>query len=195
MKKLTKGALAAAAGVTLLIAGGGTLASWNDSVNVGGDVTLTAGDLHFATPSAPTWTYTPSVGAERTGLTAAQVAALRLVPGDQLTSTGTYQITAQGDGLKFDVGITGGSIAAASPGTAADDALATLLSQTATYEVNGVSGSSGTITHTSATAKDYDVKISVTLTWPFATAPGTDNAGKLGSVDLSQFAVTATQTQ
>lgn len=193
MKKLTKGAIAAAAGVTLLLSGGGTLAFWNDSVNAGEQVKLTAGNLQFKTPAAPTWTYTPVVGTVQTGLTTTQVAALRLSPGDKLTSTGTYQITAQGNGLKFSVGIAGGSIAPASSANANDVKLAAQLTNSATYKVNNVAGATGTITHTSATATDYPVEIAVTITWPFGTTTADDNLAKLGAVNLAQFAVTATQ--
>ncbi|RKW69410.1 alternate-type signal peptide domain-containing protein [Galactobacter caseinivorans] len=192
MKKSTKGAIAATAAVALLLGTGGSLALWNDSVNVGTPTTITAGDLRLAQKTAPTWTIQHTSGADTA---VADIAAVRLVPGDKLVYTGTYSVTAQGQNLVFKADVADGSIAAATPGKAEDVALAGRIAQTAAYNINGAAGQTATIKHKSNTAGTYDVQIAVTLDWPLGAAgsPAQDNPAKKGAVNLSQFAISATQ--
>ncbi|KAB1662503.1 alternate-type signal peptide domain-containing protein [Pseudoclavibacter chungangensis] len=51
MNKLTKGAIAASAALVLLLAGGGTLAYWNDTADLDG-ANITAGNLQLTQSSA-----------------------------------------------------------------------------------------------------------------------------------------------
>lgn len=194
MNKLSKGTLAAAAAVALLIGGGSTLAFWNDSINVGAATTITAGNLKLEQKTAPTW----SVVNGATTTPVADINALRIVPGDKLVYTGTYTVTAQGQNLSFTTGVTEGSIAPATVGNKADEKLVTRLLQSAKYNVNGVDVPKGvaTINHKSNASGTYDVVISVTLDWQFGTdgsAAPMDNDAKLGKVNLANFSIQAKQ--
>ena len=193
MKKMTKGTIAAGAAVALMLgAGGSTLAYWNDTINVGTPTTITAGNLQLTQKTAPAWTIKHTSGA---ATAVADITAVRIVPGDQLVYTGTYTVTAQGQNLVFNAAVAPGSIAAADTAKANDVKLATRLTQTAAYTINGVAGPTATIKHKSNASGTYDVVIAVTLDWPFGAAgsPTDDNPAKLGQVNLSQFAVNVTQ--
>ncbi len=194
MKKITKATIATAAGVALLLGTGGTLAYWNDQASLAG-TTITAGNLALTAKGTPTWTLQHTSGAA-TPISTTELAALKIVPGDKLVYTGAYTVAAQGKDLVFKADITPGAIAAATPGKAVDDALAARIARTATYTINGTAGQTATIKHRSDAAATYDVVIAVTLDWPF-TADGSkntaDNAAKLGSVSLANFAVAVTQ--
>lgn len=192
MKKITKGTIAAGAAVVLLLGTGGTLAYWNSTVNVGEPAVITAGNLALAQTAAPTWTIVHTSG-ETTAV--ADIAAVRIVPGDRLVFSADYAITAQGDNLVFEAGVAEGSIAPVDSADAADAQLATRLAQTATFTINGTDGATATIEHRSAAENTYPVTIDVNLDWPFGAdgSPTADNPAKTGQVDLSQFAVTVTQ--
>lgn len=194
MKKLTKATIAAGGAVVLLLSSAGTLAYWNDTINVGAPASISAGELRLDQTKAPTWVITHTDGTETT---VANLAAVRIVPGDKLTYRGAYTIHAQGQNLRFKADVANGSITPATAGNTADEALQTRLQQSATYSVNGVAGQTATIDHKKNAAGTYDVTIDVTLNWPFdapaGTSPAADNPAKLGVVNLSQFAVTVTQ--
>ncbi|KAB1662502.1 hypothetical protein F8O01_00710 [Pseudoclavibacter chungangensis] len=104
-------------------------------------------------------------------------------------------MVAQGDNLVIEAAVTPGAITAATAGDAEDTALASRLQQSATYTINGTTGATAIIQHRDAGTNSYGVTIAVTLEWPFgdASSPALDNPAKLGSVDLSDFAVTVTQ--
>ncbi len=84
MNKLTKAAIAGAAGIALLLGGAGSLAYWNVSSNVG-STSINSGSLAM-TSTAGVWnnTYT------------------KWVPGDSSTYTGSVTVTAAGDNFKGD---------------------------------------------------------------------------------------------
>ena len=197
MKKTTKGVIAAGAAVMLLLGGGGTLAYWNDTANLGAASTITAGTLTVTTPPAPapSWSIKHTSGAPTA---VADIAAVRIVPGDQLIYTVPANIDAQGQNLRFQVGLAGGAITASSA-SAADAALETLLTNSATFAVAGATpvgpSSPNTFEHKSNTSSTYSTTITATITWPFgATGSETqDNPAKAGEVDLSQFALSVTQ--
>ncbi|WP_413317401.1 alternate-type signal peptide domain-containing protein [Agrococcus sp. 1P02AA] len=191
MKKITKGTIAAGAAVALLLGAGGTLAYWNDTVDVSETAVITAGDLALTQASAPAWTITHTDG---TATAVADISAVRIVPGDQLTFSADYVITALGQNLVVEAGVAPGAITAAST-DAEDVALASRLAQTATFTINGVAGETATIEHRSNTEGTYDVTIDVDLDWAFgdAASPALDNPAKNGAVNLSEFAVTVTQ--
>ncbi|WP_072314825.1 alternate-type signal peptide domain-containing protein [Agrococcus sp. Marseille-P2731] len=191
MKKITKGTIAAGAAVALLLGAGGTLAYWNDTVDVSDTAVITAGNLALSQTSAPAWTITHTDG---TATAVADISAVRIVPGDQLTFSADYAIAAQGQNLVFEAGVAPGAIEAASAAPA-DVALASRLTETAAFTINGVAGSTAEIEHRSNTAGTYAVTIDVDLDWAFgdAASPALDNPAKTGAVDLSEFAVTVTQ--
>lgn len=195
MKKLTKAAIAAAAGTALLLGAGGTLASWNASVTAG-SATITAGDLAFV-ETAPTGTWQVKKNAAATAVAIADISTFRAVPGDILIYTSTATVRARGDNLGFTVGLTPGSITGATAG-AADTALAATLASAVTYAVSStapgvtVTNNSFTISNVGAAEKTYPVTVTATITWPFGTS-GSDNANKTGAVNLSQFAILVDQ--
>lgn len=197
MNKMTKGTIAAAAAVLLLLGTGGTLAYWNDSAALAGQSNITAGRLAVVQNGAPTWKIKHTTGAESA---VADITAVRIVPGDQLIYTGNFNVSAEGQNLAFTVGLANGSIAAATPVTPANTALAGRLTAATTFSVNG-----GAATAPGATVKvnktgnntvnTTPVVITATITWPFgdATSPALDNPAKQGAVSLSNFTVTVTQ--
>lgn len=194
MKKTTKGALASAVAVVLLLGGGSTLAYWNDTANLGGSNTITAGTLTVVANGTPTWTIQHTSGA---ATAVPNISAVRVVPGDILIYTVPANITAQGQNLRFQVGLAGGSVAAAGA-NAADTALAGRLSNSAVFAVTGATpvGTGGnTFEHKANSSSTYAATITATITWPFGAAgsPTADNPAKTGAVNLSNFALTVTQ--
>jgi alternate signal-mediated exported protein len=86
MNKLVKGSLAAAAGITLLMGGAGSLALWNDSADlVGGSVAT--GELNIVSNGDGAWTNDIALW----------------VPGDEDTYTETFTINAAGDNLSAEL--------------------------------------------------------------------------------------------
>ncbi len=194
MKKLTKAAIAGAAGIALLLGGAGSLAFWNASANVAGG-TITAGELTItaANPEVP-GTWTVSNGTIVNGAIA-DITSFRAVPGDVLTYTKDFAITAVGNNLKASVGITGDSITAATPLTPANTALAAALRNSVITRVNTAEASTLTLV-----PGNQILNVSAQITWPFdtpiapaATSPESDNPAMNGAVDLSAMTITLTQ--
>ncbi len=201
MKKTTKGTIAAGAAVLLLLGGGGTLAYWNDSANIAGQSAIQAGQLKVAQATAPSWKIKHQSGTE---VAVSNIATVRIVPGDQLIYTGTYNVTSLGQNLAFTVGLAAGSIAAPATPTAADTALVSRLTAATSFTVNGgTATSAGTLVTVPRPTGRYNavittpVVIIATITWPFdspaGTSPSVDNPAQTGKVDLSNFALTVTQ--
>lgn len=92
MNKVTKGALAAAAGVAILAGGAGTMAAWNAESSLGAG-SVTAGSLNIEQVQAGTWHWNTVDGATFNPGTD------RLVPGDTVVYVGEYRITAEGNNL------------------------------------------------------------------------------------------------
>lgn len=93
MKKSTKGAIASAAAAVLLLGGGTSLAYWTASANVNGG-SITAGDLKLVAGSCDAnWVYAA-------GHASAGTAVSLWVPGDVVTKSCTFTISATGDNLK-----------------------------------------------------------------------------------------------
>jgi alternate signal-mediated exported protein len=186
MNKLTKGAIATAAGVILLMGGAGTLASWNSSATAGASQTISAGSLGVTAGTAGVWknaagtTITPS--------------SYKIVPGDVLTYTQTFNLAATGDNLLFTVSATPGAIAGATSATA-DTKLAAQTSSSATYTVSGSNIAASTSANTYKVASNSGtstVTITMTVQFPYAAA---DNTSQLGSITLGAGAITLLQTQ
>lgn len=95
MNKMAKGAIATAAGVVLLVGGGGTLAVWNveQNANAGkiasGNMQLTAGD--------GVWTVNGDT------VEAADLSSYLIVPGDELTYAQEVTATLVGENLEADL--------------------------------------------------------------------------------------------
>ena len=182
MNKLVKGSIAGAAGIALLLGGGATLASWNSSIDAG------AGSISAGTLDIQSSTTVPSGWTDQDG-GAVDLTAYKIVPGDVLTYTATFDVTAIGDNLKATAAIADGSITAATTGNAAANAaLAARLAATASYTVDGAPGATATITPST-----NNVVVAVKITWADSTA-ALDNLAKNCAVDLSNFAITLNQT-
>jgi alternate signal-mediated exported protein len=100
MKKSYKAAIAAAAGGVLLLGGAGSLAYWSSTQDVPGG-TINSGSLALSTPSCGDW----SLDALEQ-LPTAYADGDPLVPGDVLTKTCTFTITATGNHLRATLGVT-----------------------------------------------------------------------------------------
>jgi len=198
MNKLVKGAVATAVGAALLMGGAGTFAYWNDSVGVNGG-TIVAGNLAVtdATPTDGVWTVQKD--GTGTAATVANIAAFVASPGDKFTYTKNVKITATGNNLVATLALTPGSIAAVTPATAANTALANYLTSTSTIAATGTGISAGTVAGTynvtagAAGVSARDVTVTVVINFPKSTTAGFENNTKLGSVNLSGLAVTLNQ--
>lgn len=88
MNKLVKGSIAGAAGIALLLGGLGSFALWSDSVVVGSE-TVSSGELKIekdaVTAPATNGVWSPDLDL--------------IVPGDELTYTEAFTVTASGDNL------------------------------------------------------------------------------------------------
>lgn len=100
MKKSTKGAVAAAGAAVVLLGGAGTLAYWNATATVSGGAIQT-GELALTNASCATnWVLDSG---EVTAGVAYVPGTTKLVPGDVITKTCTYQVTAVGEHLRATV--------------------------------------------------------------------------------------------
>lgn len=96
MNKVTKGALAAAAGAAILVGGAGTMAAWNDSASIGSG-TVKAGELNIKQQAGTgTWKW---ANGEKSGAEFKPDTDL-LAPGNQVVYTATYDITMTGTNMK-----------------------------------------------------------------------------------------------
>ena len=177
MNKLTKGAVAAAAAIALMLGGAGTFATWNASSAVA-NAGITAGTLSIA-PGAAAGTWSDATGA-------VDLSTYRITPGDVLTFTQDFDVTATGHSLPATLSLTDGAIAAASS-SAAEIALAAALGNSAELTASGLSsdGNGGYVVPAGTTA----VSVTVTVTFPSSA----DNASQNGTVSLSGMNVTLTQ--
>ncbi|GAB3410807.1 hypothetical protein GCM10027515_31590 [Schumannella luteola] len=195
MNKLTKGAIAGAAGIVLLMGGAGSLAYWTGTADLGNAQTITAGQLKAAAGTTGTWLVN----------NAAVPAAYKIVPGDQLTYSQNVTVDASGSNLKFQVSLANGAITAdtANANSTASSNLVGRLQKAAAFTVSGsnvtlVSGT--TDTYKVATAGSTTVAVSVTITWTnsfndaLTSANVTaDNNAQLGGVKLANYALNVTQ--
>lgn len=204
MNKVAKGTIAAAAGVILLMGGAGSLAYWNDSANLGGNgQTISAGQLDITAVNGGAWTkgFYNNAGTQVVAPAAvANLSTVRVVPGNRLVYTQTFNLTASGDDLWFTITPTAGSVTAAT-GAAEDVALAAQINASALpdkFQVSAVSGGTvvasstpGTYTVSSNAGTPSTITVTWTVDFPFgATAV---NTAQLGDVNLSQGAITVTQ--
>ncbi|MCR2800377.1 alternate-type signal peptide domain-containing protein [Microbacterium sp. zg-Y818] len=186
MNKITKASIATAAGVLLLLGGGGTFASWNASADIAG-AEITAGNLVVTDPGTEgTW------AANGDDI---NIAAYRVVPGDVLTFTKTMSIVAEGDSLSATLALSEASITPANPANAVDQALVGYLEANAvlTAEGAGITQSAdGFTVAPGAAGIEQDVTVTVTITFPYGTE-GSNNDAKTGAVNLNDLSVTLTQ--
>ena len=110
MNKLVKGAVAGAAGIALLLGGASTFALWNANAEVNA-ASVASGTLSLATSSAGTWT--DVTNGRSTTLSAAQVAAYKIVPGTKLQFTQPLTVAASGTDLRADFSYDAASVTGA----------------------------------------------------------------------------------
>ena len=101
MNKMAKGALAIGVGAALLLGGGGTLATWNQSQASNAGV-IASGDLNLA---AYEGTWTSNIAG---GIQPAAIADYKMIPGEKLTFTQKVDVTLEGTNLSANLNVTGG---------------------------------------------------------------------------------------
>lgn len=99
MNKMTKGAIVTAAGVMLLVGGGGTLAVWNVQQDAEAGV-VASGDLNLETGEG-VWTVAGVEGP----VTIPDINTYQIVPGDTLTYTQTVDITLDGNNISANLSV------------------------------------------------------------------------------------------
>ncbi|KQR17039.1 alternate-type signal peptide domain-containing protein [Cellulomonas sp. Leaf334] len=181
MRKTTKGAIAIGAGVALLLGGAGTLAYWQVGTTVDSTTGIQSGTLSIvpkvgATTAAWTW---------GTTTTAFDVANSRIVPGDVVTRTQVFTVTARGDHLKAEIALdlapaVGGNAAMlAALGTPVTTITgATVTTPTTLTSAAGPTGTVLAITPNVSTAVTFDVTVKSVVTFPFGTAVDNTTIGQ-----------------
>ncbi|WP_297081902.1 alternate-type signal peptide domain-containing protein [uncultured Demequina sp.] len=183
MNKMTKASIATGAGVILLMGGAASLAYWNDSELLSsGGTTITAGQLDVVPVAASAaWesalTSGAATDADFSALTGS-VADFRIVPGNTLRYTETFDVTAVGDDLYFTVeasssAIAGPLAAALSSGALVSDVDVTgsdvaLHDDTGALDVYSVTANGGNAA---------EIEVSWTIAWPFGSAPADNVSG------------------
>src|SRR5690242_1890803 len=104
MKKSSKGALAAAAAGVLLLGGAGSLAFWSATDTVNG-TSVTAGELKLSQATCTGWTF--DAGETVAGKTYVP-ATDKIVPGDTISRSCDWTLTAVGEHLRATVLTSGG---------------------------------------------------------------------------------------
>ena len=175
MKKSTKGAFAAGSAAVLLMGGVGTLAYWSDSETVTG-TTVGSGRLDLALISCGDWQLDSDGGA------GGDLGSREIVPGDSLTKTCTYTLTAEGDHLEASLGITVPSWTGALAGKVTTDA---------TFNVDGDPVTPGT-PYPFEDGAASTITAGFTVDFPFGT--GVDNTSQDLTASLGDVTMTVTQT-
>jgi alternate signal-mediated exported protein len=105
MNKLSKGAIAGAAGIALLLGGGGTFALWSSSqMIVAGPVT--SGELSIDPIVGATWRdISPDLVDGPRVIPSEKIGSYRIVPGDTLEAVQTITINATGDNLRANLSV------------------------------------------------------------------------------------------
>lgn len=152
MNKLTKAAIAGAAGIALLLGGGGSLALWNASgtVNAG---SINTGSL----------TMTVTGGAWNTAIT-------KWVPGDSYTYTASVVVNAVGDNIKGTLSVDPATVTI--PAALGTD-LTVTLAVTGMLPTGVTSNGDGT--YNIAAAGTYSLPVQVTAAFKSTSLNGTQN--------------------
>ena len=174
MNKLTRGAIAGAAGIALLLGGAGTFATWNAQTTVNAGV-IHSGELALVNSSdAGTW----AIGTT----TVADISTHRIVPGDTITYTKTLGIKATGDNLKATLAVDFGDLSSrVNPAGVAlgtqllSNAHVNVLSADSTIHYKNVSGSTVNLT-VDPSDTTSNMTVSVTFTFPDTAGNNTQNA-------------------
>jgi alternate signal-mediated exported protein len=177
MNKLTKGAIAGAAGIALLLGGTGSFALWNATSSVSGG-TITSGTLNMATVGSPVWTDTNTN-------TVIDPSTFRIVPGNTITVNQKITITGTGNDISATLTNNGAKLA----GTLASSLGTPTVVQTLTASDNTpIAGDTVTVGKLPVT-----VNATVTFSFPFGTTA--DNTSQAKTATLSDVQFTLTQNQ
>lgn len=191
MNKLTKGAIAGAAGIALLLGGAGSFALWNGSTTTSAG-TISAGTLSVAKNGTATWQNTPNGGTAA----AVTISSFKAVPGDTLTLTQKLDVASIGDSLKATLTVDPASLVVPTPDTSgANAALKAALLAGMKVSVTGASNITqiGTSNSYNVTNAATVQTVTVVVTLPFPSGSAGDNTTQKGSVDLSNLSFTLTQ--
>ncbi|MEO7348933.1 MAG: alternate-type signal peptide domain-containing protein [Terrimesophilobacter sp.] len=167
MNKLTKAAIAGAAGIALLLGGAGSLAYWNDSAAVSGS-TISSGTLAIDLDGTATKTYTGT-----------NDAVSLIVPGDSVTIEQMITIDASGDNLSATLELD----EAALTGDLKDYVTVSFKAFAGAVEVTGLTN----LTAAEAGAID---KVVVTVVFDSATE---NKDGQDSALDLGELVLKLTQ--
>jgi alternate signal-mediated exported protein len=190
MNKLTKGAIATAAGIALLLGGAGTFALWNGQTTIAGG-TISTGTLAIASTGSPVWKDTSSTV---NGGTTFDPATQKIVPGDTFTLTQQVILSTTGKNLKANFTFDPTSITT-------DPSLSALLTSSltatpvvatgaATLTANGVNN----YTVTPGTAATTTVNVVFTVSFDSATS-GTTGQSLANALKLTGLSYTLTQVR
>jgi alternate signal-mediated exported protein len=168
MKKTAKGALAAAAAAAVLMGGAGSLAYWTDEQTAEG-TTIDSGSLSLATDATNTgcsdWTLD--------GGTAFQAGTTLLVPGDTLTETCAFTLTATGAHMS-------GTVSATTPN------LTGTLASAVQASVSNVTLDGTAATQFSSADNGKTLGLTVTVTFPGTSGNSSQNlTGALSAVTVT----------
>lgn len=194
MRKTTKGAIAVGAGVALLLGGAGTLAAWKVGTPVGAGTSVSSGTLAIAAKTGATGS---PVWAWSNGATPAYDATnSRIVPGDSVTRTQVFTVTARGDHLKFTGALDIAPVLSGDTNLAAAVTSATTLTATVASPATITGSGTNTITVTPGAGSadvTFDVTVTSTVAWALGTA-GSDAANTMGkSISLAGANLNLTQ--
>ncbi|MFV0429101.1 MAG: alternate-type signal peptide domain-containing protein [Arachnia sp.] len=188
MNKSTKGSIAAAAAAVLLLGGGTSLAYWTASADVDGGA-ITAGELKLTADACDTnWVYA-------TGQASAGSAVTLWVPGDVVTKSCTYTVTATGDNLlatlvtPTSVALTSTSAGAASTESATATASYTLNNAALVDADTNIAGM-----QISEASADRTLKVTFQVTFPYGDATAV-NANDTQGWEADFDAITVSLTQ
>lgn len=187
MHKTTKGALAAAAAVALLTGGAGTLAFWADGDTIT-SVDLSSGGLDIVQTACPDWTL------DGVGGTGGVLAGRELVPGDTLTRTCTYAITAEGDHFEATLDVDQDLLTLVDNGLEDELVLGTTFTLDGTPVGQAPVVAEPVVAGTPETFYDGTYVLTAVFTVDFPYGVGIDNDSQDLSVDLENIAITLTQT-
>lgn len=178
MRKSTKGAVAAAAAGALLLGGAGSLAYWNSEQTIGGG-SIASGTLTLTQEAGQVcsdWTL------DAAGATAYMPGTTLVVPGDVITKTCDYTVTASGAHLAASLTMDATSITG-------DVDLAAALTPAATYTL----GASPVTTGQSITSADDGAVLHAVISVTFNTATSGVTAQGM-TASLADIVVGLTQT-
>ena len=172
----TKGIVAVAAGTALLLGGAGSYALWTTSVDLGTG-TIESGDLGLTLGTAA-WELDGLIGGP-IAIPAADLNAVRIVPGDVLELTQTVDVTLVGDTIEADLTVDAGTAFAS--GDLADHVDVALA-------IDGAAAANGTFRVTPENAGELTATVTITFDQATPALAGTDE-----TLDLAELGFTLTQ--